>query len=137
MNLGSRPKSGLGRFVYCHLPAILYAAAIIAVSSIPNLKGPTLKLVAFDKVAHLLEYAVFAWLAIRAFSNMGPRVGVNQAFFLAALFVSLFAVFDEYYQRFVPGRQFDIFDILIDVCGAMLVLIWFRARNKKVNQTTD
>ena len=137
MNGRSRQYSPVGRFFVYHLPALLFAAAIITVSSIPNLKAPQLKMLAFDKMAHFLEYAVFAWLTIRSFSQIGPRVSDNQAFFLAALFVSLFAVFDEYYQRFIPGRQFDIYDIIIDVCGALAVLIWFRVKNRKVKGTTD
>lgn len=131
------------KFLYYHLPVILYAAAVIALSSIPNPKPLPLRILAIDKLAHLIEYGVFALLAFRSFSNLGGRMGNNRAFLVAALFVSIFAVFDEYYQRFIAGRRSDIYDFAADVLGAFLVLflLWRRqrrtARETTVSSTVD
>jgi len=84
-------------------------------------------------VIHFVEYGVFALLAFRSSSNIGSISQVNRATLVSALFICVFAVFDEYYQRFIPGRSFDIYDILTDVCGAFLVLslLWIRLRRKR------
>ena len=115
------------------MPVILYAGAVIALSSIPNLNPPPIKVLAADKVMHFIEYGIFALLAFRSFSNIGDDARINWALFLSSLFLCLFAVFDEYYQRFIPGRQFDIYDIITDVGGAMLVLLllWLRLKRKR------
>ena len=121
------------RFLIFHMPVILYAGAVIALSSIPNLNPPEIKVLAADKVLHFIEYGIFALLAFRSFSNFGNNAPINRALFLSAAFLCLFAVFDEYYQRFIPGRHFDIYDIITDVGGAMLVLLllWLRLKRKR------
>ena len=52
-----------------HLPVLLYAGGIIAVSSIRNLPSPQIEGLAMDKVAHFVEYALFAFLAFRVSSR--------------------------------------------------------------------
>ncbi len=125
--LGSKSK-----FLLYHLPLILYAGAVIALSSVPHLNPPPIKLLAADKVAHFVEYGIFSFLAFRSFSNLGGRVTLNYAVLLSAMFLCLFAVFDEYYQRFVPGRQSDVYDFVTDSVGALLVLflLWLRMKRK-------
>ena len=49
-----------------HLPVVLYGAAILAVSSIPNLQAPVAGKWPIDKLAHLVEYAGFAILVYRS-----------------------------------------------------------------------
>lgn len=137
MDATSRKVTGWRGFVWYHLPAIVYAAVIITLSSIPNLKAPQLRFLAFDKLAHFGEYAVFSWLAIRSISNLGSRLTANLAFILAILFVSGFAFIDESYQRFIPGRQFDVYDILIDVLGALLVLTLYWLLHRRAKETND
>ena len=129
MSVGMSP----GRtFVRYHAPMLLFASAIITISSIPDLKGPELQAIPFDKLAHFLEYAVFAILAFRSFSQLVPRMNLDLAYFLCLLFMALFAGFDEYYQRFVPGRYTDVKDFATDLAGAALVgtFLWLRARRK-------
>jgi len=122
----------LNRFVTYHLPAILYAALIIAVSSIPDLKTPKIIDFQFDKVIHFLEYALLAFLAYRSFTHLGVNITRNTAFLLSALFVGGFAVIDEIYQRTVPGRDSAIGDLSMDLAGAALVLIllWHRGKSR-------
>lgn len=92
-----------------------------------------MRFLATDKLIHFVEYGIFALLAFRSFSHVGSVSPVNRAMLFSALFICVFAVFDEYYQRFIPGRFFDVYDILVDVCGALLVLslLWIRLRRKR------
>jgi VanZ family protein len=119
------------KFLFYHLPVILYSAAVLGVSSLPNLQTPGLKFLAADKLAHFLEYALFAVLTYRSFSNLSARINSRQAFWLSLLFLALFAVLDEYVQKFTPGRDPDIMDYLTDLLGGTFVLILLRLRRKR------
>jgi len=120
------------RFAWYHLPMIIYAAAIITVSSIPYLRTPEVKNFAFDKLAHFCEYAVFAVIVFRSFSNFRRLIPVNRAFLFSVLFVAIFAAFDEYYQHFIPGRFSSAADAAADLTGALLVLAFFELRRRRL-----
>ena len=120
-------------FIYFHLPMILYACAIIIVSSIPDLQTPEIKFIAVDKLAHFFEYAVFAFLTFRSFANFRSSRNLNRAYVLSLIFLMVFAGLDEFHQKFIPGRFSDIGDWLVDVFGSVLVvtLFWLRRRRLK------
>ena len=117
-------------FVKYHLPVILYGATVLALSSIPNLRSPEIRFLAGDKLAHFIEYAVFALLASRSTSHLHRRVSAIAALLLALLLLAVFAVVDEVLQGFIPGRQADFWDYLADLAGGSLVLVilWLRKR---------
>ena len=74
------PRNRLAAFFRYHLPLILYGGLILFVSSIPNLHPPRVSWLPFDKVAHFLEYAVFAFLAYRSLSKaLGEDILANAA----------------------------------------------------------
>ncbi len=129
---------GLGRrFVYYHLPVILFAGLIFAVSSIPNLQAPRIRLLTLDKVAHFIEYAVFSYLTFRSFSNLGKSVSLIRAMLLSAMFLCVFAALDEYHQSFVRGRHSDVSDLLTDVAGAFLVLLYLGLRKHRRSKAKE
>jgi len=132
MTDSATPPTALKRFLWYHLPALAYAGAIIAISTIPNLRTPEVTGVALDKLAHFIEYAVFAFLAFRAFAHLTPTIRVNSAYLLTILFVSLFALLDEYVQSFIPGRTMDGFDLAMDLLGACLVATFFWLRRRRL-----
>jgi len=116
-------QAGRGqRFLRYHLPVILYAAAIVVVSSIRDLRPPPTGISEIDKVAHFLEYAVFSWLTFRSFYHLGKTPNLRRTLLLSALFVSIFALLDEIYQYFIPGRHSDWADFVVDVAGALVIL---------------
>jgi VanZ family protein len=119
------------KFLYYHLPVIVFAALIFLVSSIPNLRTPRIRFLTLDKVAHFIEYAVFSFLTFRSFSNFGKWMTPTRAMLLSGLFLCLFAALDEYHQSFVRGRTSDVYDLLTDVAGAFLVLLYLRLRNRQ------
>ena len=126
------PISGRRRFLSYHLPMILFGGAIIAVSSVPDLHTPQVKDIAFDKVAHFIEYAIFAFLTFRSFANWPWMMHGSRACIFAALFLTAFASFDEFYQHLIPGRFASVYDVLADLCGALLVLAFFEARRRRM-----
>ncbi|RKX29014.1 MAG: hypothetical protein DRP47_02875 [Candidatus Zixiibacteriota bacterium] len=132
---GSPNSSFWRRFMLYHLPAIFYALVIITLSSIPNLKTPHIQIVAVDKLAHFLEYAIFAYLTFRSISNISSRLRLRWIVLLSALFLSCFALIDEIYQHFVPGRYSDLLDFATDMGGALVVLLILGRRHHQTRDT--
>jgi VanZ family protein len=121
-------------FLVYHLPALLYAGLIIAASSIPNLKTPKLVDFQLDKAIHFIEYALFAFLTYRSAVHISSKVTQNRALILSSIFVLGFAILDEFYQKYVPGRDSGIGDLSMDLIGAALVLILLWIREKRLNK---
>jgi len=68
------------------------------------------------KLAHLTVFGVLAclfWRALRPNRYARP---------LAWTFTTLYAASDEWHQSFQPGRSPEVTDVLIDACGALIVL---------------
>lgn len=114
-----------------HLPALGYASLIIGLSSIPNLSPVEIKTVAFDKVAHFMEYAIFAFLVFRSISQIRRPISTRAIVISSAVFLTCFATLDELYQFTVPGRHMDPLDLAADIIGALLVLSLLGYRRKK------
>jgi len=113
----------LKNFVLYHLPAILYAALVVTLSSIPYLGQKHPEIFGLDKIIHFIEYALFAVLIFRSFSHISEKLKMRLVVLLSFLFVILFAVFDEYYQSHIPGRQPDMYDLIFDIFGALIILL--------------
>jgi VanZ family protein len=78
------------------------------------------------KAGHLIGYAglgVLWWRALQAhrFTSQPQK--------LAFVLTVLYAIFDEYHQTFVPGRNGSTTDVLIDATGAALGL-WLLCRRQ-------
>lgn len=84
------------------------------------------------KGAHMTEYAVLALLIYQAFCAFEIRGKGN--FFFTIAGVCLYAVTDEFHQRYVSGRSAQITDVLIDTLGGVFMLLliclakWLRQR---------
>jgi VanZ family protein len=125
------------RFAVYHLPMIAYAALILGLSSVPSFKLPHLKIIGLDKVAHFVEYGIFAGLTFRSFAHMSLGVKLSRALLLALAFIVVFAFLDESLQSLIPGRRPDPADFLTDLAGALLVLLgsWLASRRTRPSVT--
>ncbi len=134
MDNKTKLNSSLIKFIKYHLPALLYAVGIIAISSISNLKISRVNLIAFDKLIHFLEYAIFAFLIFRSVYNISPKITLKRTLLFSALFLSFFALMDEVFQYFIPGRHSELFDFLTDIGGSLVVLslcgLWYKRSPK-------
>lgn len=63
----------------------------------------------FDKLVHFFLFLVLERLAKKPFQNPFHRI----------LVCLIYAYSDEFHQRFVPGRNFDYFDICADSVGIL------------------
>jgi VanZ family protein len=104
--------------ILLRLPAPLIAALIWFFSSQPVLPQPP-GILGFDKLQHVLAYAVLAFAACfwapLAFRKRRPLT----ALLFAALAGSLYGVIDEVHQYFVPSRECSVQDWLADTLGAV------------------
>jgi VanZ family protein len=104
------------------LPAALWAAAILTVSSIPNPHMGGNLFPGCDKVAHFIEYSVLGGLlgfwvvGRRRVGGSGPQARAAAGLVAAAI---LFAGLDEVHQRFIPGRSMDFWDFSADAAGCV------------------
>ncbi len=107
------------------IPPLALMGLIFYLSSRPNL-GTGLG--AWDTVlrkgAHMTAFGLLWFLVWRAFQY---RWGV-----VAAVITVAYAISDELHQRWVPGRNGAVRDVMFDAAGmalAILAVRWWRARD--------
>ncbi|MGQ0722117.1 MAG: VanZ family protein [Candidatus Eiseniibacteriota bacterium] len=113
------------------LPPLIWAAVILAASSLQELQTTTGHVAIRDKLAHFGEYFVFGWLVARSFDGRGWRGGKHFAWTM--LLGIYLGALDEFYQGFVPGRERDVLDLLADVIGAAAG--WYFSREDTVGRS--
>ncbi|MEO0377024.1 MAG: VanZ family protein [Cyanobacteria bacterium P01_A01_bin.17] len=74
------------------------------------------------KAAHFTEYAVLAGAAYGA-AALGFQRPRAQSLQMALACTILFAISDEWHQRFVPGRTSTPQDVGIDILGASVMVV--------------
>jgi VanZ family protein len=97
-------------------PVLAYMAMLFGFSSLSTLPAPPGQFSYYD--VHLAAYAGLSALTTRALAkgrlrNITPRVVIG-----AMVISSLYGVSDEWHQFFVPGRAFDMLDIVADAIGS-------------------
>lgn len=101
---------------------VMWMAAIFAVSHRPAAALPSFG--AWDllgkKLAHFLAYAILALLVRRVTGEVAwPFWGV-------LVVTAVYAASDEFHQLFVPGRNGNLMDVIIDFLGSVAGLAVYR-----------
>jgi len=113
----------LRRFIKFWFPAVIYAILIFWFSSMEKPLGIEFGSGITDKLLHVLEYAVFGILLMRALycsdSSMSWRITILIAFMIGAFY----GFTDELHQSVVPGRYATAADFVADIIG-VLAGIW-------------
>lgn len=73
----------------------------------------------FRSIAHFLEYCGLAALLYNAFLQTFDKPKILPSFAVSVLY----CISDEIHQIFIPGRAFQISDILVDAAGSATGLI--------------
>lgn len=102
---------------------LLVALLIPVLSHQPSLKPPFELFPFQDKVFHLIE---FGGLALALVMNRDLFITLKGRRGMIILGV-LWAIADEFHQRFVPGRDCSIQDIAADVAGLIAGILVFSA----------
>lgn len=79
--------------------------------------------------AHVLEFGVLGWLAVRDLSRQDNRL--LKKIFAALAFLALIGSLAEGIQRFIPGRVFEIRDMITNITGAAFGLALYLASELK------
>jgi VanZ family protein len=99
------------------VPVLAYMAMLFGFSSFSTLPSPPADFSYYD--VHIGAYAGLGALTARA-TGKGLRDVSWRAVLGAILISSLYGVSDEYHQRFVPGRSFDLLDMVADTIGSVV-----------------
>lgn len=98
---------------------------ILTLSSIPSL--PTLKIVTrgsvirLDYLMHFCVYGFLAFLAYLTYADAHFNLNFRKYIFITAGLV-LFALADEFHQKLIPGRSFNVKDIFSNIAGIIAAL---------------
>ena len=115
------------------LPVLLVTGAIGAVASVPGPSLPAFLHHGMDKIAHAIVYGLLAASYLFGFASLGRKFPYRIS--LATNFICLpYALGEEWYQQFIPGRITDRFDLRADIIGFLTVIgLWLAVtllRNK-------
>ena len=106
-------------------PAILMMVLIFVASATPGKELPGFGYwdVVVKKGGHMTGYALLALAFLHGLTG-GKSISRRHAF-QAVILAALYAVTDEFHQRFTPGRGPSIADVGIDTLGATIgLLVW-------------
>ena len=98
---------------------IIYGILILSVSSIPGNSIPRFVLLSWDKLFHIIEYSILGFLSVRSFDSKSIKNMIN-----ISIICLCFAVFDEIWQSFVPGRFSSALDVIADGIGIIIGIIF-------------
>jgi len=120
---------------FLYIPLGLYWLLIFILTSIPGKHMPTLFGVS-DKFKHFGAYLVLAFLLNFAIILQGKYKKLSEnSFYITLIITTIYGLFDEVHQIFIPGRSFDWWDLVADIIGSlvgiMLVNIIIKSYGKK------
>lgn len=101
------------------LATAAYAVFVFIVSVIPV--SPSLSPGRLDKVAHLCEYLLFAWLLVQALQAGGLRR--RDYFVLAWIYAASYGLLIEIVQAMVPWRSAELGDAFANAFGAAVGVV--------------
>ncbi len=120
-------------------PALLWAVVITGLSAMPGIQLPEFNLLGADKIAHAVVYAVLTGLLLWCFRRLPRQMSLRRAGLLAFGLSVLYGVLMEFMQyAFVPGRFYEIDDMIANTIGATLgwvtagLLIAFQLRRNRM-----
>ncbi|MDY2730661.1 VanZ family protein [Clostridium sp. HCP1S3_B4] len=75
------------------------------------------------KNAHAFEFLVLAILFASVLRSFGMKI--RKSIIYVMFFVLFYAVTDEFHQIFIPGRNSNVFDIVVDFIGGLIGILLF------------
>ncbi len=112
----------------------IWIALIFIISSIPaaplinaytQLKSVILRFLLSDPVTHIVMFGILGFLLGRSFRKSFPLMGKRNLILWAFLVSFLLALINEVYQQLViPGRGFEIQDLIWDFVGIGAAVIY-------------
>lgn len=122
----------IGSFLRYRLPVYIYAGVIMFYAYTPKPIPPQLNFPNVDKLTHIIEYLVLAYLVLRMIRSVGNKFSNKMNVFFAVYSATLYGGLMEIYQLFIPFRSCDIYDLTADFAGAIIgALIYYQIFMRK------
>ena len=94
---------------------IFYLFVILAVSTIPGGALPKIDIFSFDKLLHIIEYFILAFLAINTI-----KIPSTRTIILIIIIGIAYGGFNEIWQGVIPNRFASIYDAIANGIGMIL-----------------
>lgn len=109
---------------------ILWCGIIFALSNTPDLNSGLKYDFILRKIGHSIEFLILFFLVAKAMFASGYNLGIK-VYLFSLTYIFLYAVLDEFHQKFIPGRYGVFTDVIIDCSGVMsfILLKFFINRN--------
>ena len=92
-----------------------YLFIILILSTIPGRAIPDINLFSIDKLLHIIEYFILAFLAINAVKNLSTNT------IIAIILIGIiYGGFNEIWQSLVAGRFASMYDAIANGVGMIL-----------------
>jgi VanZ family protein len=99
--------------------AVVYAVAVVVISSYPDVKLPDVGEEGVDKLLHFAQYAILGFLVSRGWGPFREKRTTGLAPWIVAVLLLLFAGADEFHQHWIPGRSPEFWDWMADALGVL------------------
>lgn len=113
----------LSRGLYRALPALFLMSAIFHASSFTFPTDPSFGFHRSDLLFHFSEFFALGLLTARMVAPDMDRMHALRSFLLASSIVMGYGLLDEIHQGFVPGRDPDGLDWLVDASGGLVGIL--------------
>lgn len=94
---------------------IFYLFVILVVSTIPGGALPKIDIFSFDKLLHIIEYSILAFLAINVIKTPSTKIII-----LIIIIGIVYGGFNEIWQRMVADRFASIYDAIANGIGMII-----------------
>ena len=116
------------------LPAIWFAF-ITVILTLPGSSFPKetwLNKIYFDKIFHVSIFFILVLLFFWPFSRTTiSESKKKKIFFTIILSAITYGIIIEFIQKYwIPGRSFELLDILADATGSVLVVVFYKQLNR-------
>ncbi len=119
----------LQNLVRYHLPALFWAAFILAATLLPTHALPPLphwELLSFDSFCHAAVFALLFFLVIRVFYFHFGANGLAYAMIFSFLLCFFFGIIIELLQMYMKaGRYGEVSDVISNTIGEVLGAVFF------------
>lgn len=127
-----------GRLVRDWLPPLILGAFLLSLGGTADLRFATARAddLLIRKLGHAAAYGLIALLWYRAVVAWSPYASSRGVRWIVPLVLTAaIAIGDELLQSIAPGRQMKTADVLLDMTGALSVLILLRSWQRRAGAT--
>jgi VanZ family protein len=103
------------------IPTLIWMILIFSFSAHPSLQASQINWQDFfiKKTAHVVEYCILAMLFDYSLRHTTHFSRLKRLIFTLT-FIAFYALSDEFHQRFTPGREPRVRDVVIDILGGSI-----------------